>query len=128
MYNIYDIPRSLRDILEPRMLKIGRLPLECKPKSPLYPAHPEAINTRCSVLFLFHTGILVTFCLKIKFAAKSILKGTTLHINTAFFATHVSHVVTLYLFISLYFTLLNYFPGANADLKVMRMFWVSTID
>jgi len=26
MYNIYDVPRSLRDVSEPRMLKIGRLP------------------------------------------------------------------------------------------------------
>ena len=99
MYNVYDIPRSLRDVSEPRMLKFGRLPLRNKPKSPLHPAHPEAINTRCSVLSLFHTGILVTFCLKIKFAAKSILKGTTLHINTALFTTHVSLVVTLFTYL-----------------------------
>lgn len=52
-------------------------------------------STQDAVLSIFDVGILGIFCLKIQFAAKSILKGTTtLSTNTALSTAHESHAFT----------------------------------
>lgn len=57
----------------------------------------------CFALSISHIGTLVIFCLKIQFAAKSILKGNTLSTNTALSAAHISHVFTYFTYFALFY-------------------------
>lgn len=117
-------PRILKDLSEPRT-KIWGLPIRKNPGSHF--TLPTLILSRQdALLYLFFT---LAFWLYFIWRYSLLLNQfgkPLLWVQVLFFPPPMYLKYSHILLISFYFTLLSYFSRDKADLKVMKVFWVST--